>query len=123
LCPDLDRADRSTHRGRRRIAARSCKTGFYTDDSLSSVVEALQALRGINLISAVTFMVEIGDLNRFDNPRQLTGYLGLVPSERSTGDRVRRGSITKAGNGRIRGSDALLSRAPGRIAIRRASAR
>jgi transposase len=47
-------------------------------------------------------MVELGDLRRFDNPRQLMGYLGLVPGERSTGDTVRRLGITKAGNGRVR---------------------
>lgn len=70
--------------------------------SLAPIVTALQALRGINLISAVTFMVEIGDLSRFESPRQLMGYLGLVPSERSTGDKVHRGAITKAGNGRAR---------------------
>jgi transposase len=70
--------------------------------SLAPVVEALQALRGVSLIVAVTFVTEIGDLRRFENPRQLMGYLGLVPSERSTGDSVRRGSITKAGNGRVR---------------------
>ena len=47
-------------------------------------------------------MVELGDLRRFDTPRQLMGYLGLVPGERSTGDTVRRLGITKAGNGRVR---------------------
>jgi transposase len=62
----------------------------------------LQALRGVDLIVAVTFVSEIGDLNRFESPRQLMAYLGLVPSERSTGDTIRRGSITKAGNGRVR---------------------
>jgi transposase len=62
----------------------------------------LQALRGINLVAAATFVSEVGDLTRFENPRQLRAYLGLVPSERSTGDTVRRGSITKAGNGRVR---------------------
>jgi transposase len=70
--------------------------------SLAPVVEALQVLRGVNLVVAVTFVAEIGDLRRFENPRQLMGYLGLVPSERSTGDTIRRGSITKAGNGRVR---------------------
>ena len=70
--------------------------------SLAPVVEALQALRGVNLITAATVMVEIGDLRRFDSPRQLMGYLGLVPGERSTGDTVRRLGITKAGNGRVR---------------------
>ena len=75
---------------------------FVPGWSLAPVVEALQALRGVKLISAVTFVVEIGDVRRFDNPRQLMGYLGLVPSERSTGDDVRRGGITKAGNARVR---------------------
>jgi transposase len=63
---------------------------------------ALQSLRGIGLVGAVVIMAEIGDLRRFDNPRQLMGYLGLVPGERSTGDSVRRTGITKAGNGRVR---------------------
>lgn len=50
----------------------------------------------------MTFATEIGDIRRFDSPRQLMGYLGLVPSERATGDTIRRGGITKAGNGRVR---------------------
>jgi transposase len=57
-------------------------------------------MRGINLIAAVAILAEIGDLSRFQNPRELMGYLGLVPSESSTGDKVKRGGITKAGNGR-----------------------
>src|SRR5262245_25055804 len=70
--------------------------------SLSEVVAALQAVRGIDLIAAVGVLAEIGDLSRFQNPRELMGYLGLVPSESSTGDKVKRGGITKAGNGRAR---------------------
>jgi transposase len=70
--------------------------------SLAEVVGALQAMRGIDLIAAVTVLAEIGDLSRFQNPRELMGYLGLVPSESSTGDKTRRGGITKAGNGRAR---------------------
>lgn len=65
-------------------------------------VAALQALRGVQLIHAVTLIAELGDLNRFDSPRQLMGYLGLVPSEDSTGARRRQGAITKAGNGHAR---------------------
>jgi transposase len=94
------------------LAARHAKERLErTDDaiveflptwSLAPVVGALQALRGIGLISAVIIMAEIGDLCRFDNPRQLMGYLGLVPGERSTGESVRRLGITKAGNGRVR---------------------
>src|SRR5271157_1996623 len=75
---------------------------FLPTWSLAAVVQALQVLRGVDLIVAITFVTEIGDLRRFDNPRQLMAYLGLVPSERSTGETVRRGSITKAGNGRVR---------------------
>jgi hypothetical protein len=70
--------------------------------SLAPVVAALQALRGIGLISAVTLMAELGDLARFENPRQLMGYVGLVPSRRSTGDRVKRGGITRRGNAIVR---------------------
>jgi transposase len=70
--------------------------------SLAPIVGALRALRGVDLIVAATFVSEVGDIGRFDNPRQLMGYLGLVPSERSTGDTVRRGGITKAGNRRVR---------------------
>jgi len=70
--------------------------------SLAEVVTALQAMRGIDLVSAVTVLAEIGDLSRFASPRELMGYLGLVPSERSTGDSVKRGPITKAGNRRAR---------------------
>jgi transposase len=70
--------------------------------SLAEVVTALQAMRGIDTITAVTVLAEIGDLSRFRSPRELMGYLGLVPSERSTGDSVKRGGITKAGNRRAR---------------------
>ena len=70
--------------------------------SLEPMVRALQALRGVDLIVSVTFATEIGDVRRFGSPRQLMGYLGLTPSERSTGDTVRRGGITKAGNSRVR---------------------
>ncbi len=70
--------------------------------SLADIVTALQAMRGIDVIAAVVIMAEIGDLSRFASPRELMGYLGLVPSERSTGDTVKRGGITKAGNRRAR---------------------
>ena len=65
---------------------------------LNPVVEALQALRGVQFTGAVTTVAELGDLTRFENPRQLMGYLGLTPSESSSGERRRQGSITKAGN-------------------------
>jgi transposase len=65
---------------------------------LQPVVEALQGLRGVQFIVAITLVAELGDLNRFDNPRQLMSYLGLIPSEYSSGDRRRQGGITKTGN-------------------------
>jgi transposase len=65
---------------------------------LQPVVEALQALRGVQFTVAVTLIAELGDLTRFDNPRQLMKYLGLIPSEYSSGERRRQGTITKAGN-------------------------
>ena len=72
------------------------------DWSLAGVVTALMAMRGLDLVSATTFLAEIGDLSRFQSPRELMAYLGLVPSEASTGDTIRRGSITKTGNHRAR---------------------
>jgi transposase len=72
------------------------------DWSLAEVVTALMAMRGLDLVSATTFLAEIGDLSRFQTPRELMAYLGLVPSEASTGDTVRRGPITKTGNRRAR---------------------
>jgi transposase len=72
------------------------------DWSLAEVVEALMAMRGMDLIAAATFLAEIGDLSRFQTPTELMAYLGLVPSEESTGDSIKRGSITKAGNRRAR---------------------
>jgi transposase len=65
---------------------------------LNPVVEALQAWRGVQFTVAVTIVAELGDLTRFDNPRQLMSYLGLTPSEYSSGERRRQGTITKAGN-------------------------
>src|SRR6516162_6303881 len=72
------------------------------DWSLAEVVTALMARRGIDFISATAFLAEVGDLSRFRTPRELMAYLGLVPSEASTGDTVKRGPITKAGNRRAR---------------------
>ena len=72
------------------------------DWSLASVVEALQALRGMDVVGAIVVLAELGDLSRLENPRQLMAYLGLTPSESSTGESVKRGGITKAGNTRAR---------------------
>ena len=70
--------------------------------SLAPVVDAVQAMRGVGFIVAVTVVAEVGDFQRFDNPRQLMAYLGLTPSEHSSGASVRRGGITKAGSGLAR---------------------
>ena len=72
------------------------------DWALGPVVNALQALRGMALVAAATLVAELGDITRFDNPRQLMAYLGLVPSEHSSGQTRRQGGITKAGNGAAR---------------------
>jgi transposase len=69
---------------------------------LHPVVQALQALRGVQQTVAVTTVAEIGDLTRFDSPRQLSAFLGLIPGEYSTGESRRQGPITKAGNGHAR---------------------
>jgi transposase len=66
------------------------------------VVKAIQAMRGVRLLVAVGTIAELGDLRRFDHPRKLMAYLGLVPSESSSGDSRRLGKITKCGNGRAR---------------------
>lgn len=66
--------------------------------SLGSQVEVLRCVRGLDLVSAATFLASVGDLSRFDTPRQLMSYLGLTPSECSSGGRIRRGGITKTGN-------------------------
>jgi transposase len=65
---------------------------------LNPVVEALQALRGVQCTVAVTTVADIGALTRFDNPRELMKFLGLIPAEYSTGAQRRQGSMTKAGN-------------------------
>ena len=60
------------------------------------------SLRGISTITAMTILAELGDLTRFDSPHQLVGFLGLAPSEYSSGLRRRQGAITKTGNGHVR---------------------
>jgi len=69
---------------------------------MRAVIAALQALRGIAQVSAVTIVAEVGELSRFTTPRQLMGYSGAVASEDSSGGRIRRGAITKTGNAHLR---------------------
>jgi transposase len=79
------------------------------DDAIASappeiqeVVQALQALRGVGKIVAVSVVAEVGSLSRFSNPRQLMSYSGMVSSEQSSGTKVQRGGITKTGNAHLR---------------------
>lgn len=95
---------------RRTIAIAKARLGDLEHDivrllpdwSMAPVVAAFQGLRGISQLAAVIACAEIGDVRRFDTPPQLMAYLGLVPSEHSSGRRQRRGAITKAGNSRLR---------------------
>jgi transposase len=91
------------------VAARIARLERAIDDAVKTapvhtraVIEALQALRGIALVSAVTIVAEVGTLSRFTKPRQLMGYSGAVASEDSSGSRTHRGAITKTGNAHLR---------------------
>ncbi len=69
---------------------------------MQPVVTALMTLRGVELVAAITIVAELGDLKRFAKPQELMGYLGLVPSEHTTGSKRRQGSITRTGNSHVR---------------------
>jgi transposase len=73
-----------------------------TASPLAPLLGALQCLRGVATVTAATLVAELGDLTRFDSPRQLMAYAGLVPGEHSSGGRTRRGGITKTGNSHVR---------------------
>lgn len=73
-----------------------------TQPPYRAVVEGLECLRGVKTLTAMTLATEIGDIRRFRSPRALMAWVGLVPSEHSSGDRERRGSITKTGNAHLR---------------------
>jgi transposase len=73
-----------------------------TSPEIRAVIEALQALRGVAQMTAATIVSELGSLSRFESPRQLMGYSGLVAREHSSGNRIQRGSITKTGNAHLR---------------------
>ena len=93
-------------------------------------VRALMSLRGMALLHAATLVAELGDFNRFAHPGQLMGYLGLVPSEHTTGNDRQQGGITKMGNAPARRAlveaawqyraparlSPALEKAPGRLA-------
>ena len=91
------------------VAARIERLERALDDAVKTapvrtraVIDALQALRGVALVTAVTIVSEVGDFTRFARPRQLMGYSGAVASEDSSGTRTHRGAITKTGNAHLR---------------------
>ncbi len=96
LIDRLDRAEAMLARSRAEL--KDALSGW----ALFPVVEALQALRGFDWENATMMVAEIGDFDRFPSPRHLMAYVGLVPSEYSSGERRARGAITKAGNGLVR---------------------
>jgi transposase len=93
----------AVHENLNRVERLTDQIRLLTPDwRLAPVVKALQAARGVSLIVAATLLSEMGDLSRFVNPSQLMGHLGLVPSEYSSGDSIKKGGITKTGNSHAR---------------------
>jgi len=93
--------------------------------SMQPLIEALCTMRGVSTIIAASVVASTGDLTRFQSPRQLMAYFGLVPSERSSGGTVRRGGITKTGNNEVRRvltQAAWCYRFPARVPRRRVDA-
>jgi len=88
------------------LARRDRLDGLIAEQSLQGpwapIVARLRCLRGIDTLTAVGLLAEIGDINAFKHPKQLASYLGLVPSEQSSGTRRRQGAITKAGSSHAR---------------------
>jgi len=96
VCDDgIDAVERATTRVERLTQAIAEHVEQW---ALRPLVQALQALRGVSLVTSVILAAEIGDFKRFASPRQLMAYLGLVPSEHSSGQTRRQGGITKTGN-------------------------
>jgi transposase len=100
----LDYLHEVEHMGERvaRLEQAIAEAAKLAPPELKEVIKGLQALRGIAHISAVTIAAELGEFSRFEGARQLMGYSGIVPSEESSGERTRRGSITKTGNAHLR---------------------
>jgi transposase len=100
----LDYLHEVEHMGERvaRLEQAIAEAAKLAPPGLQEVIKGLQALRGIAHISAVTIAAELGEFSRFKGARQLMGYSGIVPSEESSGERTRRGSITKTGNAHLR---------------------
>ncbi len=75
---------------------------FSKQSRLHPLITALQSMRGISIIVAATLASELGDISRFAHPEELMAYLGLIPSDQSSGDKQKKGSITKTGNTHVR---------------------
>ncbi len=100
----LDYLHEVEHMGERvvRLDQAIAEAAKLATPELQEVIKGLQALRGIAHISAVTIAAELGQISRFESARQLMGYSGAVPSEKSSGERTQRGSITRTGNAHLR---------------------
>ena len=95
----LDDSLQAVEAATERVTRLSRDIARYVDQTaLAPLVKAWQALRGISVLSAVIIAAEIGDLRRFPTARQWMAFLGLVPSEHSSGQTVRRGPLTRTGN-------------------------
>jgi len=86
----------------RRIEDHLAKVARGLGKEQQAVIAALQGFKGVQFLTSVSIVSEIGDMTRFSHPTQLMSYVGVVPSEHSSGDSVRRGAITKSGNGHLR---------------------
>lgn len=100
---DLERAREDfKHAGARIKALEKELEQALSDWTCPGQAQDLMALRGVDTLTAITVLAELGDITRFDTSRQLMAYVGLVPSEHSSGQRRQRGAITKAGNAHVR---------------------
>lgn len=94
--------DEVKHAGARIKALEEELERALSDWTFAGQARDLMALRGVDTLTAITVLAELGDITRFDTPRQLMAYVGLVPGEHSSGQRRQRGAITKAGNAHVR---------------------
>jgi transposase len=93
----------AVHEGTERVKRLSEQISLAVEEwRMAPTVKALQSLRGVSLITATITVAELGDISRFSHPKELMAYLGLVPSEHSSGESIRRGGITKTGNSHAR---------------------
>ena len=93
----------AVHEGTERVKRLSEQISLAVEEwRMAPTVKALQSLRGVSLITATITVAELGDISRFSHPKELMAYLGLVPSEHSSGESIRRGHITKTGNSHAR---------------------